>query len=90
MRFDHEDWLTYKAQVYFVKADHNSMGVLDKPKVRRVDNRLAAELGVKPLCDSELVQALKDARSTGADGGLTGGRVEAQGFERWTVHGHIR
>ena len=31
----------------------------DKPKARRVDNRLAAELGVKPLGDSELVQALK-------------------------------
>lgn len=56
-----EDWLTYKAQVYFVKADHNSMGFLDKPKARRVDNRLAAELGVKPLGDSELVQALKEA-----------------------------
>ena len=31
----------------------------DKPKARRVDNRLAAELGVKPLGESELVQALK-------------------------------
>eukprot|EP00435_Cladocopium_sp_Y103_P020897 s662_g5.t1 len=33
----------------------------DKPKARRVDNRLAAELGVKPLGDSELIQALKEA-----------------------------
>jgi len=56
-----EDWLCYKAQVYFVKADHNSMGFLDKQKTRRVDNRLAAELGVKPLGDSELIQALKEA-----------------------------
>ena len=24
-----QDWLTYKAQVYFVKADHNSMGFLE-------------------------------------------------------------
>ena len=24
-----QDWLCYKAQVYFVKADHNSMGFLD-------------------------------------------------------------
>ena len=31
----------------------------DKQKTRRVDNRLAAELGVKPLGDSELIQALK-------------------------------
>ena len=55
-----QDWLHYKARVYFVKADHNSLGFLDKSKVRRLDNRLAAELGVKPLCDAELVQALKD------------------------------
>ena len=43
-----------------MKADHNSVGFLDKSKVRRLDNRLAAELGVKPLCDAELVQALKE------------------------------
>ncbi|CAJ1412452.1 unnamed protein product [Effrenium voratum] len=57
---DNQEWLTYKAQVFFVKADHNSAGVLDKPKARRVDNRLAAELGVKPLTDAELVKEIKD------------------------------
>lgn len=33
-----QDWLSYKARVYFVKADHNSMGFLDAWKCAREDH----------------------------------------------------
>jgi len=57
-----EGWLTFKARAYFFRADHHSIGVLDKGKVCRVDARLAAELGVKPLTDNEILKELQRLR----------------------------
>ena len=57
---DNENWLSYKAQAYFFKADHTAAGFLDKAKTRRVENRLAAELGTKPLSDTELLRELRE------------------------------
>ncbi|CAE8599642.1 unnamed protein product, partial [Polarella glacialis] len=51
-------WLRYKARSYFFKADHNGKGHVDKFKVRRVDSRLAAELGVRQMTETELAQVL--------------------------------
>uniref|UniRef100_A0A7S1LCW0 EF-hand domain-containing protein n=1 Tax=Alexandrium catenella TaxID=2925 RepID=A0A7S1LCW0_ALECA len=52
-------WLRYRARAYFFKADHNSTGLIDKPKARRVNERLAAELRARPLSDSELAQEMR-------------------------------
>lgn len=52
-------WLKYKAGCYFYKADHNGAGTIDKHKARRVGARLAAELGVKQLGDSELMKEMR-------------------------------
>jgi len=57
---DNDQWLRYKAKAYFFKADHVAAGFLDKAKIRRVENRLAAELGTKPLSDTELLRELRD------------------------------
>lgn len=58
-------WLRYKAGCYFYKADHNGAGTIDKHKARRLDARLAAELGVKQLGDSQLVTEIR--KNMGAD-----------------------
>ena len=65
---DNESWLTLKAQAYFFKADHTAAGFLDKAKIRRVENRLAAELGTKPLSDTELVRELRELITTSNNG----------------------
>ena len=57
---DNDQWLRYKAKAYFFKADHVAAGFLDKAKIRRVENRLAAELGTKPLSDTELLRELRE------------------------------
>ena len=54
-----ERWLAFKSRSYFFRADHHSTGVVDKGKVGRVDARLAAELGVKPLAESEILKELQ-------------------------------
>jgi len=52
-------WLKYKARSYFFKADHNEAGGVDKVKARRVNQRLAAELGVSQLKDEDLALEMK-------------------------------
>lgn len=63
---EEKGWLEYKASCYFFKADHNGAGNVDKFKVKRVDSRLAAELGVKQLTDAELVKELSGFTGTSA------------------------
>eukprot|EP00931_Biecheleriopsis_adriatica_P049171 TRINITY_DN28433_c0_g1_i1.p1 TRINITY_DN28433_c0_g1~~TRINITY_DN28433_c0_g1_i1.p1 ORF type:complete len:878 (+),score=179.92 TRINITY_DN28433_c0_g1_i1:44-2677(+) len=53
-----EQWLQFRARSCFLKADHNGLGTVDRFKARRTDSRLAADLGVRPLADSELVKEL--------------------------------
>jgi len=54
-----ESWLAFKSRSYFFRADHHSTGAVDKAKISRVDARVAAELGVKPLAESELLKELQ-------------------------------
>ena len=54
-----ESWLAFKSRSYFLRADHHSTGAVDKGKVSRVDARLAAELGVKPLTEGEILKELQ-------------------------------
>eukprot|EP00440_Ansanella_granifera_P056404 gb/GFBE01061128.1/.p1 GENE.gb/GFBE01061128.1/~~gb/GFBE01061128.1/.p1 ORF type:complete len:925 (+),score=157.38 gb/GFBE01061128.1/:1-2775(+) len=61
-------WLKYKARCYFFKADHNAVGSIDKAKARRVDNRLSAELGVRPWTETELVKELQRLCGQTAEG----------------------
>jgi len=61
---EEEGWLEYKARCYFFKADHNGAGTVDKFKVRRVDSRVAAELGVKQMTDADLVKELSSFKET--------------------------
>jgi len=61
-------WLRHRACAYFHKADHNSLGAVDRAKARRVNERLAAELGAKPFSDSELLQEMQ--RCSGSTSGI--------------------
>ena len=53
-----ECWLAFKSRSYFFRADHHSTGAVDNTKIGRVDARLAAELRVKPLAESEILKEL--------------------------------
>merc|ERR1711879_88579 len=65
---DHPGWLKFKAAAYFFKADHNAAGVVDKPKARRVNSRLAAELGVKQIGDGHFLYLLQQHSDSTWDG----------------------